>query len=104
MKTKYNEVNEMKTFNIEKYINALNDILGVDHAYFSGDEKVDALVELIVTAKNLTEENEKLKAQLEPFKAKRCFTCLHREVGEDHMPCYACEDYDKYEWLGGKQQ
>lgn len=94
----------MKTFNIEKYINALNDILGVDHAYFSGDEKVDALVELIVTAKNLAEENEKLKAQLEPFKAKRCFTCLHREVGEDHMPCYACEDYDKYEWLGGKQQ
>lgn len=90
--------------NVEKYIEALDNILGVDHAYFSGDENVEAIVELIVTAKELVEENKVLKAQLEPFKEKQCFTCLHQDVGYDHMPCYACKDYDKYEWLGGKQQ
>lgn len=51
----------MNTFNIEKYINALNDLLGVDHAYFSGDENVDAIVELIVKAKELAEENDRLR-------------------------------------------
>ena len=45
-------------------------------------------------------ENEKLKRQLEPFKVKRCFTCSFYGVGHDHMPCYACQDYDKYKWLG----
>ncbi len=95
-------MNKPKTFNIEKYIEALNNLLGVDHAYFSGDENVGAIVELIVTAKELAEENETLRAQLEPFKKKQCFNCLHRNVGCDHMPCYACEDYNKYEWLGGR--
>lgn len=93
------EVNEM---NIDKYIKALNNLLGVDHAYYYGDKDVDVIVELIVATKELAEENEKMKAQLEPFKVKQCFTCLHYRVGEDHMPCYACKDYDKYEWLGGK--
>jgi hypothetical protein len=94
---------EMKTLNIEKYIEALNNLLGVDCMYYQGDEDVEAILEVIVAAKEFAEENEVLKAQLEPFKVKQCFTCLHYRVGEDHMPCYACRDYDKYEWLGGKQ-
>ena len=94
----------MKNFKIKKYTEALNNLIGVDHAYLSGDENVDAIVELIVMAKNLTKENEKLKAQLEPFKKKQCFTCLYRNSGCDHMPCYDCENYNKYKWLGGKQQ
>jgi hypothetical protein len=96
-------MNEQNKFNIEKYVNALNDLLGVDHGYFLGDEKVDTLVELIVMAKELSEENAVLKAQLEPFKVKKCFTCVHRNVGDDHMPCYACDKYDLYEWLGDKR-
>lgn len=92
----------MNTFNLRKYTEALNNLLGVDHAYLSGYENVDAIVELIVMAKNLTKENEKLKAQLEPFKKKQCFTCLHYAEGCDHMPCYDCENYNKYEWLGGR--
>ena len=90
--------------NIEKYIEALNNLIGTDCMYYQGDKDVEAILEVIVAAKELSEENEKLRTQLEPFKVKRCFTCLHYKVGEDHMPCYACEDYDKYEWLGGKQQ
>lgn len=38
------------TFNAEKYIEALNNMLGVDSAYFQGDKDVDALVELIKIA------------------------------------------------------
>lgn len=89
--------------NIEKYIEALNSLLGADNAYYQGDKDRDAIVELIVMANELTEENEVLKAQLEPFKEKGCFTCSHQDVGYDHMPCYACKDYDKYKWLGGKR-
>lgn len=57
-------MNEQKKFNLDKYVNALNDLLGVDHAYFSGDENVEALVELIVMAKNLAYENEVLRNTL----------------------------------------
>ena len=94
------EVNKM---NIDKYIKALDNLLGVDHAYYYGDEDVDTLVEIIVAAKNLAEENAKLRVQLEPFKVKRCFTCLHYDANQDFMPCCECEDHNKYEWLGGKQ-
>ena len=93
-----------KTINMKKYIEALNNLLGTDCMYYQGDKDVEAILEVIVAAKELADENKKLKTQLEPFKAKQCFTCLHYGVGEDHMPCYECEDYNKYEWLGGKQQ
>ena len=56
-------MNQPKIFNIEKYIEALNNLLGVDHAYFSGDENVESIVELIVKAKELAEENEMLKKE-----------------------------------------
>lgn len=43
---------------------------------------------------------KKLQKQLAPFREKQCFTCSHYGTGFDHMPCYSCRDYDKYEWLG----
>jgi hypothetical protein len=61
-------MNTPETINIEKYANALNNLIGVDSAYLAGDKDVDAIVELIVAAKKLenrvkelTEENEELK-------------------------------------------
>ncbi len=53
--------------NIKKYIEALNNLLGEDHAYYQGDENVDAIIEVIVTAKELSEENKRLKAFKEYF-------------------------------------
>lgn len=47
---------------------------------------------------------KELETQLAPFKQKQCFTCSHRSTGDDRMPCYACRDYDKYEWLGNKYE
>ena len=49
--------------------------------------------------KQIKQEIERLKRQLEPFKEICCTTCKHLGVGHDHMPCYACKDYDKYIWL-----
>jgi hypothetical protein len=61
-------MNAPETINIEKYANALNNLIGVDSAYMTGDKDVDAIVEVIVAAKKLenmvkelTEENERLR-------------------------------------------
>lgn len=65
-------MNTPEIINIEKYTNALNNLLGSDNAYYAGDLDVDAIVEVIMAAKKLenkvkelTEENEKLKAELD---------------------------------------
>ena len=54
---------------IEKYIEALNNLLGTDHAYYQGDKNVGALVELIVTANKLFEENKMLNTELQITRA-----------------------------------
>lgn len=62
-------MNTPETINIEKYAEALNNLIGIDSAYMAGDKDVDAIVEVIVAAKKLeikvkelTEENERLKS------------------------------------------
>ena len=54
-----------ETINIEKYINALNNLLGSDNAYYAGDPDVDAIVEVIVTAKKLEDRVKKLTEENE---------------------------------------
>ena len=64
-------MNTPETINIEKYANALNELIGIDSAYLGdSDENVNAIVEVIRAAKalenrvrELAEENERLKAQ-----------------------------------------
>lgn len=56
--------------NIEKYIEALNSLLGADNAYYQGDKDRDAIVELIVMAKGLAEENAALRKELESLEGK----------------------------------
>ena len=41
--------------NIEKYVSALNNLIGTDYAYYIGDPDVDAIVEIIMLAKKLDE-------------------------------------------------
>lgn len=81
-------MNTPETINIEKYAHALNNLIGVDSAYFQGDKDVDAIVEVIVAAKKLenrvkelAEENEYLKQQNEIYET------LNKKL-ED-----ACESY-----------
>lgn len=40
---------------MQKYIDALDRILGVDHAYYSGDKDVDTILELISTSREMYE-------------------------------------------------
>ena len=49
--------------NIEKYIEALNNLLGTDCMYYQDDKDVEAILEVIVMAKKLAEENELLKKE-----------------------------------------
>lgn len=45
--------NEIKTVDISKYATALNNLIGIDCEYMKGDPDVDAIVEVIILAKNL---------------------------------------------------
>lgn len=54
-----------ETINIEKYINALNNLLGSDNAYYAGDPDVDAIMEVIMLAKKLENMVKKLTEEKE---------------------------------------
>lgn len=54
-----------ETINIEKYINALNNLLGSDNAYYAGDPDVDAIMEVIMLVKKLENIVKKLSKENE---------------------------------------
>ena len=59
---------EIKTINIEKYAEALNNLIGVDSAYFNGDKDVDAIVEIISIAKKFESIINHQNAEIERLK------------------------------------
>ena len=88
-----------ETINVEKYIEALNNLLGADNAYYAGDPDVDTIVELIKIAKKLedrvkelTEENERLREDIsvqykiiderssEIMGYNKCIRTLHNDI------------------------
>ena len=66
-------MNTPETINIEKYAEALNNLVGMNIGYLGdSDENVNAIVEVIVTAKKLEnrvkeleDENEKLMTRID---------------------------------------
>lgn len=60
--------NEIITIDIEKYAKALNNLIGVDSAYFEGDKDVDAIIEIIVMAKKMEGIINRQKAELEDLR------------------------------------
>ena len=56
-------MNTPETINIEKYINALNNLLGSDNAYYVVDPDMDAIMEVIVVAKKLEERVKELETE-----------------------------------------
>lgn len=60
--------NEIITVDIEKYAKALNNLIGVDSAYFKGDKDVDTIVEIIVMAKKMEGIINRQKAEIERLK------------------------------------
>lgn len=59
------EAETPETINIEKYINALNNLLGSDNAYYAGDPDVDAIMEVIMLAKKLDKRVKELTEEKE---------------------------------------
>ena len=55
----------LETINVEKYINALNNLLGSDNAYYAGDPNVDAIMEVIMLAKKLEKRVKELTEEKE---------------------------------------
>lgn len=98
-------MNIPETINIEKYIEALDDLLGSDNAYYAGDPDVDAIMEVIVAAKKLenkvkelTEENEKLKAEIKDLEAdyervyEQAEADIHGNIADGGTSCHWCMD------------
>lgn len=63
-------MNAPETINIEKYAEALNDLIGVDSAYMAGDKSVDAILELIVAAKKLENRVKELEEEIKDLEAE----------------------------------
>ena len=61
-------MNAPETINIEKYAEALNELIGVDSAYMVGDKSVDAILELIVAAKKLEKTTKEQKEEISKLK------------------------------------
>lgn len=58
-------MNTLETINIEKYANALNNLVGMDIGYLGdSDENVNAIVEVIVAAKKLDGRVKELEGSL----------------------------------------
>lgn len=62
--------NEIVKFNAQKYIDALDGLIGADHAYFSGDPQIELILEVIRIAKEyetiineLYSKNQSLKIE-----------------------------------------
>ena len=65
-------MNTPETINIEKYAEALNNLVGMDIGYLGdSDENVNAIIEVIVAAKKLEDRVKELEAELNELKAKR---------------------------------
>lgn len=73
--------NEIKTIDVEKYAEALNNLLGVDSAYFNGDKDVDAIVEIIVLAKKFEGIIKGQKAEIE----RKTTECERLEIYMDEL-------------------
>ncbi len=58
-------MNAPEAINIEKYAEALNNLIGVDSAYMTGDKDVNAIVEVIVAAKKLENRVKELEEENE---------------------------------------
>ena len=109
-------MNTPETINIEKYINALNNLLGSDNAYYAGDPDVDAIVEVIVAnkkledmVKKLTEENESLKADIKDLEEydrvyEQAEADIHGNIADGGTSCHWCVNKTKADTVKRMQE
>ena len=78
-------MNTPETINIEKYAEALNDLIGVDSAYMIGDKSVDAILELIVAAKKLENRVKELEEENERIRLVYSHICVEDVLTQEDM-------------------
>ena len=83
-------MNTPETINIEKYAEALNNLIGVDSAYVQGDKDVDAIVEVIVAAKKLENRVKELTDKLNH--SETSYNELYELTTEEIKDLYAERD------------
>lgn len=88
-------MNIPETINIEKYAEALNNLIGVDSGYCQGDKDVDAIVEVIVLAKKLENRVKELTEIIKNLEAE--YEHVYERTEAD-----IAEDTDSEEHVGQK--
>ena len=87
----------------EAVLNAIDTALD-DHTWSMGPEDdIEQIIKYVTAVPGIEidlEDYNRVRKQLDVFRTVECDTCVHNGTGYDHMPCYACEDYNKYEWRG----
>ena len=84
-------MNTPETINIEKYAEALNELIGMDSAYLGdSDKNVNSIIEVIVAAKKLENRVKELEAEKDALiknyaqfmrdYAREIFTDIEKEV------------------------
>ena len=94
-------MNTPETINIEKYANALNNLIGVDSAYMAGDKDVDAIVEVIVAAKKLENRVKELEKEIKDLEAdydrvyEQAEADIRGNMADSGTSCHWCMDKTK---------
>ena len=92
-------MNTPETINIEKYAEALNNLVGIDIGYLGdSDENVNAIVEVIVAAKKFEGIIQKQKTEISKLKKsnrnwRRKVQRLRMQVDELEMNIENMNDY-----------
>ena len=94
-------MNTPETINIEKYAEALNNLIGVDSAYMARDKDVDAIIELIVAAKKLENRVKELTEEIRDIEAdydrvyEQAEADIHGNMADGGTSCHWCMDKTK---------
>ena len=79
-------MNTPETINIEKYAEALNNLVGMDIGYLGNrDENVNAIVEVIRAAKALEDRVKELEAEKERIRSVYSHICVEGVLTQEDM-------------------
>ena len=104
-------MNAPETINIEKYAEALNNLVGMDIGYLGdSDKNVNAIIEVIVTAKKLENRVKELTEEIKDLEAEydrvyeQAEADIHGNMADGGMSCHWCMDETKADTVKRMQE
>ena len=95
-------MNAPETINIEKYAEALNNLVGMDIGYLGdSDKNVNAIIEVIVTAKKLENRVKELTEEIKDLEAdydrvyEQAEADIHGNMADGGTSCHWCMEKTK---------